>query len=106
MYPVDDVEKASEFYRDALGLSVKFVDGSRYAALDGTTTTFALAGPEEQVAGTHAAVSFKVADVAEAIRVVAAAGGTVIQEPAEGPHEIRAVVADPWGNAFVVYGGK
>ncbi|QKV79890.1 VOC family protein [Amycolatopsis sp. Hca4] len=106
LYPVPDVAKAIEFYRDGLGLPLKFADGDRYAALNGGRTTFALAGPEEDVTGGKPAASFKVADVPAAIAQLQEAGATVLSPAAEGPHEIRAVLADPWGNAFVVYGPK
>ncbi|MBY8856882.1 VOC family protein [Nocardia sp. CA2R105] len=106
LYPVEDVEKAIAFYNVAVGLPLKFQDGARFAALDGGSTTFALAGAEEQVAGRAAAVSFKVPDVAAAVREIEAAGGVVVAPAAEGPHEVRAVVQDPWGNAFIVYGPK
>jgi len=31
LYPVDDLDAAVAFYRDALGLPLKFTDGDRYA---------------------------------------------------------------------------
>jgi predicted enzyme related to lactoylglutathione lyase len=103
LYPAADVPAAVRFYGDALGLRVKFQDGSRFAALDGGTTTFAIAGDEEDVTGGRPAVSFKVPDVQAAVdRLVAA--GAELQRPAEaGPHEVRAVVRDPWGNPVVLY---
>lgn len=103
LYPVPDVTKAVEFYRDALGLPLKFADGERYAALDGGRATLALAGPEEDVTNGRPAASFKVADAVAAVGELTKAGATVVSPPAEGPHEIRAVLTDPWGNAFVVY---
>lgn len=106
LYPVPDVAKAIEFYRDALGLPLKFADGGRYAALDGGRATLALAGPEEDVTNGQPAASFKVADVRATVGALAEAGATLVAAPAEGPHELRAVLADPWGNAFVVYGPK
>ncbi|MGI6873421.1 MULTISPECIES: VOC family protein [Amycolatopsis] len=106
LYPVTDVAKAVAFYRDALGLPLKFADGDRYAALDGGRATLALAGPEEDVTQGRPAASYKVTDVPAAVRALSEAGATVVREPAEGPHEIRAVLTDPWGNPFVVYGPK
>lgn len=103
LYPVADVAKAIAFYRDALGLPLKFADGERYAALDGGRATFALAGPEENVTNGRPAASFKVADAVRAVAELEQAGATVVSAPAEGPHEVRAVLADPWGNVFVVY---
>lgn len=101
-YPAADVEKAVAFYRDGLGLTVKFADGTRYAALDGGGTTFALASPEEDLAKAPA-ISFKVDDVPAAIERLTAAGAELVTAAHDGPHETRAVLRDPAGNAFVVY---
>ena len=106
MYPSKDVNAAVAFYRDGLGLGLKFQDGDRFAALDGGGTTFAIAGAEEDVTGGEPAVSFKVEDVAATVGKLTAAGGTLVRGPEEGPHEIRAVLRDPDGNPFVVYSGK
>ncbi|MBW8483702.1 VOC family protein [Actinomadura parmotrematis] len=106
LYPVKDVAAAAAFYRDALGLAVKFQDGDRYAALDGGGTAFAIAGPEEDVTGGVPAVSFKVDDVAALIGPLTAAGAEVVRAPEEGPHEVRAALRDPAGNVFVLYASR
>jgi predicted enzyme related to lactoylglutathione lyase len=103
LYPAKDVAAAVAFYRDGLGLSVKFQDGDRFAALDGGGTTFAIAGPEEDVTGGEPAVSFKVEDVPGTADKLTAAGATLVRGPEQGPHEIRAVLRDPAGNPFVIY---
>jgi predicted enzyme related to lactoylglutathione lyase len=103
LIPVDDLDKAVTFYTEVLGLKLKFRDGDRFAALDGGGVTVALAGPEEQVAGTVTAPSYKVGDVAEAVRDLTAAGAEAISGPEAGPHETRAVLRDPSGNVFVLY---
>ena len=103
LYPVPDVAAAVAFYRDGLGLPVKFQDGSRYAALDGGGVTFAIASVEESVAGQGPAASFKVTDLASAVERLTAAGATLVAPAAEGPHEVRAALRDPAGNPFVVY---
>jgi predicted enzyme related to lactoylglutathione lyase len=103
LYPAPDVERLVAFYRDALGLPVKFQDGDRFAALDGGAVTFALAGREEDVAG-GPAVSFKVDDVEATVERLIAAGADIIRPPEAGPHEVRAVVRDPAGNPVIVYG--
>ena len=102
LYPAGDIERSLAFYRDGLGLAVKFRDGDRFAALDGGTVTLGLAGAAEDVAGGVAA-SFKVADVEATVTRMVAAGGTVVVPAEQGPHEIRAVVRDPAGNAVIVY---
>jgi predicted enzyme related to lactoylglutathione lyase len=102
LYGADDVAAAVAFYRDGLGLAVKFQDGGRFAALDGGGTTFAIAGPDEQIVA-GPAVSFKVDDVAVATKRLTAAGAELVRSPENGPHEIRAVLRDPAGNSFVIY---
>lgn len=103
IYPAADVEAAVRFYGDALGLPVKFQDGSRFAALDGGTTTFAIAGGDEDVTGGRSAASFKVSDVQAVVDRLVAAGAAVERPAEDGPHEVRAVLRDPWGNPIVLY---
>lgn len=103
LHPVGDVAAAVEFYGSVFGFGRKFVDGARYAALDAGGTTLALAAPAEDVAGA-AAASVKVPDVPATLAAIVEAGGTVVREPETGPHEVRAVARDPWGNPLIVYG--
>ncbi|HEU5158859.1 MAG TPA: VOC family protein [Streptosporangiaceae bacterium] len=105
LYGANDVAAAVAFYRDGLGLAVKFVDGERFAALDGGGTTFAIASPHEQLAA-GPVVSFKVDDVAATTERLTAAGAELVRGPEEGPHEIRAVLRDPAGNSFIVYASR
>ena len=104
LVPAGDVEGAVQFYGQGLGLPVKFQDGARFAALDGGTVTIAIAGAEEDVTGGRVAASFKVSDVATAVERLVGAGATLERPAEQGPHEVRAALTDPWGNAFVVYG--
>ncbi|RFU42249.1 VOC family protein [Actinomadura logoneensis] len=106
LYPAQDVERAVAFYRDELGLTLKFQDGGRFAAFEGGGTTFAIAGSEEDVTGGTPAASFKVEDVAATAERLAAAGAALVRGPEEGPHEVRAVLRDPAGNLFVLYGSR
>lgn len=103
LYPAADIDAAVAFYRDAVGLPLKFQDGDRYAALDGGGATFALASAGEDVTGGRTAASFRVPDVAAAVERLVAAGATVVRPAEEGPHEVRAVLDDPWGNPVVLY---
>ncbi|WP_238008345.1 VOC family protein [Dactylosporangium sp. AC04546] len=90
------------FYRDGLGLPVKFADGDRFAALDGGGVTFALAAGDEAL-GTTPVASFKVDSVPEAVDRLTALGAELVLGPSRGPHEVRALLNDPAGNPFVVY---
>jgi len=103
LHPVGDVGAAVDFYAAAFGFAPKFIDGDRYAALDAGATTLALAGPAEDVTDGDSAAAVKVTDVEAAMRAVVAAGGSVSRQSDAGPHEVRAVVRDPWGNPIVIY---
>lgn len=103
LYPTSDVEGAVAFYGGVLGLPTKFQDGTRFAALDGGGVTFAVAGAEEDVTAGRVAASLRVPDVAAAVQQAVAAGAEVVRAAEEGPHETRAVISDPWGNAVVLY---
>jgi predicted enzyme related to lactoylglutathione lyase len=103
LYPAADLHQAMAFYRDGLGLRVKFQDGDRFASLDGGNVTFALVSGQEDVTSGAPAVSFKVSDVATSVERLTAAGAEVVSPAADGPHETRAVLRDPAGNQFVVY---
>ncbi|MFE2188636.1 VOC family protein [Streptomyces sp. NPDC059455] len=104
--PVADVDAAMRFYIETFGLAMKFVDGDRYAALDAGGTTLALAGPTEDVTGGMPAASFKVPNVNSALGALVQGGGAIVREPEQGPHEVRAVARDPWGNTVVIYGPR
>lgn len=103
LYAVDDMAAAVAFYRDALGLPLKFQDGSRFAAMNGGGVVLALLGDDEDVTAGAPAAAIKVADVAAAVERATAAGAVLLRAPEQGPHEIRAVVRDPAGNAVVLY---
>ena len=104
--PVDDVEAAIVHYRDALGLSLRFQDGARYAAFALGELTLALAGPDEQPAGGDIALAVKVTDIEAATGAVAGAGGTVLDGPRAGTHERRATCRDRFGIALALYEGS
>lgn len=103
VYPAADLSASLAFYRDALGLPLRYADGGRYAALgDGGTASLALASGTEAVADTPAA-KVRVPDVAAAVETAAAHGARVLAPAEAGPHEVRAVVADPDGHPVVLY---
>ncbi|MDA2815153.1 VOC family protein [Nocardiopsis sp. RSe5-2] len=103
LYPAKDLTASLAFYRDALGLPVRFTDGGRYAALgDGGTSSLALASGTEAAVGAPAA-TVRVPDVAAAVEAAVAHGARVLAPAEAGPHEVRAVVADPDGHPVVLY---
>jgi len=106
IYRVRDMDAAEAFYRDVVGLKLKFRDGNEWAAFDGGATTFALegqadTGAEADRAG-QAVVAFRVNGLQEFARNLERSGaspGTI----AVGPHESRFSVTDPSGNQVVFY---
>lgn len=91
-----------DFYRALLGVEPLFVDGERYAALppsDGVGVALAAGG--EAVAD-RAALVLRTSDLEAAVSRVVELGGSVLAEAVNGPHEVRAVVADPSGNPLVL----
>ncbi|OMI36763.1 glyoxalase/bleomycin resistance protein/dioxygenase [Streptomyces sparsogenes DSM 40356] len=59
----------------------------------------------EQLQGVDAA-AFRSALVNSALGALVQGGGAIVREPEEGPHEVRAVARDPWGNTVVLYGPR
>ncbi|MFE3029648.1 VOC family protein [Nocardia tengchongensis] len=105
-YPVADVARAVQFYQKAFHLDPRFIDGDRYAAIDAGGTTLGLAGPAEDITSGTPAAAFKVGDVTAALKAFIEEGGSIVREPQQGPHEVRAVAQDPWGNTVIIYGPK
>ncbi|OBG74959.1 hypothetical protein A5700_02790 [Mycobacterium sp. E1214] len=99
----DDLDGSIRFYRETLGMALKFRDGDHYAALDGGSITVALATPADHPAPGQVVVGIKTADVDAAAKAVEASGGKIVRAPYDGAHERRAVVSDTRGNALVFY---
>ena len=102
IHPVEDLDACARFYRETLGLSELFRDGDRFCAFDAQGVTIALAAGDEAVANTPV-VSYKVTNLDASIEKAIAGGAVVVQPASAGPHEVRAVLRDPSGNAFVLY---
>jgi predicted enzyme related to lactoylglutathione lyase len=105
IHPVEDLESAARFYESALGLTLKFRDGDRFCAFDLGGVTIALAAGTERLTQSPA-VSLKVADLDAALAKLQAAGAKLLRGPEVGPHERRAVLEDPAGNALILYAPK
>lgn len=99
----DDLDASVEFYTQALGMPLKFRDGSHFAAIDGGSVTIALATAVDHPIPGQVVVGIKTADVDAAARAVEAAGGAVARGPYDDAHERRAVVYDHQGNGLVLY---
>lgn len=103
LHPVTDVAAAAAFYVDTLGFATKFVDGTRYAALDAHGVTLALVGDGEDITEGLQSTGIKVDDLDAVVAATVQHGGSVVVPATAGPHETRAVVRDPWGNTLVLY---
>lgn len=87
--PVDDLAAAVAEWTLVLGVEPTFVDGDRWAQFDVGGTRLALAGADR--AGERAGALVKVDDIDEQVARLRRAGMRV-DDPVEGPHEVRAVV--------------
>lgn len=103
MLSTDDLDASIAFYVDQLGMSVKFRDGTHFAALDGGSVTLALATSIDHPIPGQVVVGIKTADVDAAAREVEAAGGAIVKGPYDDAHERRVVVYDNKGNGLVFY---
>lgn len=99
----DDLDESIRFYRDTLGMPLKFRDGSHFAALDGGSVTIALATAIDHPLPGKVVVGVKTADVDAAARAIEDQGGAIVRGPYDDAHERRAVVYDNQGNGLVFY---
>jgi predicted enzyme related to lactoylglutathione lyase len=97
LIPVRDVAAAVAFYRDSVGLVLKFQDGDRYAAFEFGSLTLALLGAEERIVDVTT-LSFRVDDIRKAEVRTIAGGGHLVAAIERGPHESRCVLDTPGGN--------
>ncbi len=110
---VTDVQKARRFYHDVLGLKEVAFDEARNRAvfaLPGTSTllTMHIQGPGEggREPGTVTGVIFRHPDPAAACAEIRRRGGAITVDAhafeAPGGKFVRAVIADPDGNEFLI----
>lgn len=99
-----DMDRAVAFYRDALGLEVKFRDGDNWCQLAAGDTRLALASPAEAapaVAGS--VVVFRVGDLDAACAALAAAGTEILTRRDMGAHGRVATLRDPDGTVLQLF---
>src|SRR6266542_2660658 len=86
-YVTKDMDRAVAFYRDALGLSLKFQDGARWAQFDAGGVNFSLSAPEEAAQGAQGAVViFEVDDLDASQERLTAQGAAVLDTRDMGAH--------------------
>jgi lactoylglutathione lyase len=98
----DDLDESIRFY-ESLGFSLKFRDGSHYAALDGGSVTLALATAIDHPIPGQVVVGIKTPDVDAAAEAIESGGGGIVKGPYTDAHEKRVVVYDNKGNGLVFY---
>ncbi len=107
-FPVSDLERATGFYRDVLGLTPVFSIGGMWGELQAGDTTVALhveddapiAAPDS---GMRPSTAFACEDVAAMAERVREAGGSVVMEPFESGTCTIAVVGDLDGNPVMLH---
>lgn len=102
-YLVHDMDAAVAFYRDVLGLTLRFQDGSRWAAFDAGGTTFALSSEAGPSGAGGATVSFRVEGLDAFVADLRAKGAALDSGITEGAHERTVGVRDPSGNRVLLY---
>jgi len=103
-YVVADMERAVRFYRDALGLKLKFQDGAKWAQFDGVNANFSLSSPEESAGDGHGAIIvFEVEDIDAAARRIEEGGGAIISRRDMGAHGCTLAFRDPAGNTVQLF---
>lgn len=99
----DDLDESIRFYSETLGMTLKFRDGSHFAALDGGSVTLALATKVDHPLPGQVVVGIKTTDVDAAAQAIDDNGGGIVKGPYNDAHERRAVVYDNKGNGLVFY---
>ena len=110
---IRDIQKARAFYRDVLGLQeLRFDEKASRAvfSLPGTSTILSMhiqaPGEEGRDPGTVSGIIFSNPDPAAACDEIKRRGGSVTMEPVlvelPGLKFVRAAIADPDGNEFVI----
>lgn len=98
----EDLDASIAFY-EGLGFSLKFRDGTHYAALDGGSVTIALATSIDHPLPGKVVVGIRTDDVDALARAIEESGGAIVKAPYDDAHERRAVVYDNQGNGLVCY---
>lgn len=103
MLSTDDLDESIAFYTETLGMTLKFRDGTHFAALDGGSVTIALATSIDHPMPGKVVPGIKTSDVDAAAQAIEAGGGEIVKGPYDDAHERRVVVYDSQGNGLVFY---
>lgn len=110
-YPVTDIARARAFYENLLGLrtSATFAhEGKVWIEYDVGPSTLAITNMADQwkPSSDGPSVALEVADFAEAVAELKAAGVRFSVEPCDAPTCRLAVICDPDGNAVAIHHRK
>lgn len=100
----DDMDAMVRFYEQALGLPIKFRDGTRWTQFNVGGSNLSLSSREE--AGAEAkggTVVFETDDLAALRAKVEQGGGKVLRERDMGSHGKTVTCVDPAGNLFQLF---
>ena len=99
-YVVPDMDAALAFYRDTLGLAIKFQDGDKWTQFDvgGTQLALATPAPGQVDPGQNATVVLQVDDLTATRAQLAAQGLAVSEIIGMGGHGSFFTCRDPAGN--------
>jgi predicted enzyme related to lactoylglutathione lyase len=102
---VDDMDAAVAFYRDALGLKLKFQDGQRWAEFDaGNGTAIALSSAEESGLGVKGpVVVFQASNAEELAASLVARGAEILRRRDMGAHGSLIAIREASGNVFQIF---
>ena len=104
-YFTNDMDASVGFYRDTLGLALRYQAGKDWAEFDVGGVTVALhgTGPEVQPHSDGATVMFECDDLDGTTADLAAKGATFVGDVFTAPHGRFATLRDPSGNIVQIY---
>lgn len=103
-YVTGDMERAIDFYRDALGLDLVFQDGTKWTQFKAGGVNFAMASEDEAPhSAVGATVVFEVDDIDAMSTSIVSSGGKLLGERDMGDHGKTLTFRDPDGNLVQLY---
>lgn len=102
---VDDMDAAVAFYRDGLGLRLKFQDARRWAEFDaGNGTAIALSSFDESGLDTEGPVTvFQTSEADRLAESLVARGASIMARRDMGGHGRLIAIREPSGNVFQLF---
>lgn len=100
--PVDNLDKALIFYRDTLGMKIKFRDEDRFCSLTSGKFTLGLVAKEERITD-HPTLAFHTDDLHLALDQLISQGANQGNSITLAEKANRCALTDPDGNQFIIY---